>query len=222
MNRMTCWLLVAAATLTTTRSLAQGNLGNFYQNMYLQTHMAMNFADMAGASKARTRSAAPVTMNWTNRPSQSALIRQIVAGAPAAQQTQVRTTLVQLMNAMPTIMAEVSKQTGVGVKATNAADVCSVASVLAYQELSGKELTDRQFAGEVQATRANFRKPTVTQADVQESGEKYAMCIAWLMVLKAANQPQALRVFADQTFRLAYRGDYTEFSSTPDRGMVRK
>lgn len=91
-----------------------------------------------------------------------------MAGAPVSQRAQVRTSLIQLLQAMPAIMAEVSKQTGVAVRA----------SVLAYQELTGKALTNRQFAGKVRATRSNFKKPDVTQADVQNSGEKYAMCLA--------------------------------------------
>lgn len=221
MNRHPFFLTLLILPLAASPGVAQGDLGNYYQNMYLQTHLAMDLTKAAGAS-ATTRRTAPVTMNWANRPQESALIRQIVAGSPANQRAQVQTTLVQLMQAMPTIMAEVSKQTGVPLKATNAADVCAVASVLAYQELVGKQLTNRQFDGEVRATRDNYRKPGVTQADIQNSGEKYAMCIAWLVVLKAANQPKALRDFAAQTFRLAYRGNHTEFTSTEDRGMVRK
>ena len=221
MSRRTFFMTLLLLPLMTSRSSAQGDLGSFYQNMYLQTHLAMDLAKAAGAP-ATTKPAAPVTMNWVNRPAESSLIRQIVAGSPADQRAQVQTTLVQLMQAMPAIMAEVSKQTSVLVKASNAADVCAVAGVLAYQVLAGKELTNSQFAGEVRATRANFRKPGVTQSIIQASGEKYAMCIVWLVAVKAANQPQALRDFATQTFRLAYQGDYTEFSPTEDRGIVRK
>lgn len=220
MNRNARCLALMIVPLVALRSVAQGDLGNYYQNMYLQTHLAIDLAEAVGAPA--TKRAAPVTMNWVNRPGESALIRQIVSGAPANQRAQVQTSLVQLMQAMPAVMAEVSKHTGVPLKATNAADVCAVASVLAYQVLVGKELTNRQFDGEVRATRDNFRKPEVAQADIQNSGERYAMCIIWMVVLKTANQPQALRSFAAQTFRLAYRGDYTEFSSTEDRGMVRK
>lgn len=195
---------------------AQGNLGNYYQNLYLQTHLAADLGKMAGSGSGSRPTTGQGTLRWNTNPAQSALVRQLTASAQPQQRTEVRTTLTKLLQTVPVMVAEVKKQTGVAVAANNSADLMSICGVLAYQELTGKSLTDAQFANQVKNTRSNLIRRGLSAAAAQATGEKYSIALAWMAVLKAAGQPQALRTYAEQVFRLAYGRDYTNYHITEE------
>lgn len=211
-------LLLPMLLLRTATVYAQGNLGNYYQNLYFQTHMAANFEKMARSGSSGRATTGQGTVRWNNNPAQSALLRQLVANAEPQHRTEVQATLTKLLQTVPVMVAEAKKQTGVAVEANNAADLVSLGGVLAYQELTGKELTDAQFANQVKNTRLNQIRRGQSAATAQALGEKFSIALAWMAVLKTVGQTQALRDYAAQVFRLAYGGDYTQYHIT-DEGI---
>ena len=237
MKRFACFL-TAALSLLTSAGQAQnldynGSLGNLYANLYTSTMgagSAMTGLNGKSPAKAAPRVSAPA--RWTINPQSSATIKRVVASVAPDAQAGAQKLLGQLLTAYPQMSKAAGEGYGIALDPNDVRDVGSLAGALAYQELSGNVVTNAQFAAERAGTRRNFAKPNgATAASMQEYGEKYAIAIGMMAVLKGqAKDPknpnsalakQQLRSLAQQTFTAAYLdADYTKFAAT-DKGIVK-
>ena len=227
-------LTITACALLTPAAHAQGDLGAYYGNMYFQTHVAMNLlreADgMRGGTRRRVRRvhAAPT---WIIAPARSVVIKRMVEAAPAAARPQYRDLLARLLQNTPKIMQAASQGEGVTLHPSSSVDVATLAGVLAFQELTGKDLTNAQFAAEREATKRWHTTHYPTQDQVQQGAETYALAIGLMASLKQyAQDPknpnptltrQQLHQLVLDTFKAGYGStDYTKFAAT-SRGIVK-
>ncbi len=238
MSRNIRGIIAASLALVVFAPAAQPQgLGGYYANMYLQTHMAMNMLNRFGSGGGggrRTRrvrrvvAASPV---YVTSPSHSVVIARLVAAVPAANRSEARSHFVQLMKAYPALMSAAGKSVGFALRPNDLRDATTVGCVLAYQELTGKELTNTQFAAERKATYRSFAAHRLTRAQAQESGEIAEMAICLMADLKAyetssqnknpAETRQQMRQLALDTFRSGYHSvEYTKFAPT-SRGIVK-
>ena len=219
MNRLT--LLITALIMLIAPAARAQNLGNIYQNLYTSTFAGGT--RMPGSSSAPRRASAPA--RWTLNPKSAAVIQRIVAKMPTDEQPVTRTVLEQTLASWPKIVQAASQGLGVTLSATDPRDAAALAGTLSYQELSGRVLTNAEFAAERTVTRRSFANKYMSAAAMQESGETYAMAIGLMGVLKAyADNPknpnpdltrQQLRDLAQNTFKVGYRdADYTKFAPT--------
>ncbi|MBC8139884.1 MAG: hypothetical protein H7Y38_00425 [Armatimonadetes bacterium] len=199
-----------------------GSLGNLYQNLYTSTHM-FGGAGGGGTTRPTRRKSAPA--RWRNSPKTSAEIKRIVAAVPAANRAATRTVLEQVLAGYPKIVRAASQQSGVSLSATDPRDAGALAGTLSYEILTGKELTNTQFAANRALSRRLFGNGYVSASNMQESGETYALAAGLMVSLQAwADNPknpdpeltrQQLRGLAQDTFRIGYRdADYTKFAPT--------
>ena len=225
--KRTIFFIAATLALLTPASHAQDiNLGNYYQNLYFQTHAMMSHA--GGARRVRRTAASP---KWTLDPKSSSVIKRMVGTASAADRAAARTALEKILASYPALMQAASKEIGVTLRVNDTRDAATLAGVLAFQELTGKDLTKAQFIAERNATNRSFSASSSNSAQLQESGETYALAIGLMGSLKAyAQDPknpnpdltrQQLRGLVENTFRVAYQSaDYTKFAAT-DKGIVK-
>ncbi len=213
------------------------NLGAYYSNMYFQNHMAMNLLRRygggggGGGHTRRVRRMVHASPVYKISPARSAVIDRMAAAVPAANRSVARAELLQLRQAYPALMAAAGKSVGLPLRPNDIRDAATVAGVLAYQELTGKELTNAQFAAERKATFRWDASHSLTSSQVQESGEIYEMAICMMAGLKAYesnpknNNPQLTRQqlhqLAQNTFQAGYKdADYTKFAPT-SKGIVK-
>lgn len=231
------FFLTAALGLLASAGQAQnpdynGSLGNLYSSLYTSTMGAgsaivgLNGKSPAGAVR---RVSAPA--KWTNRPQSSAVAKQAVTKVAPDQQAAMRGLLTQLLTAYPALLKAVGASTGTALNPNDVRDVLTVAGTVAFQELTGTELTNAQFAAERTSSRQACAKAYYTAEQMQASGEKYAIATGLMGALSLyaenpknpnpAQTRQQLHGLAEQTFRDLYAGgNYTEFAAT-DKGIVK-
>ena len=207
-----------------------GSLGNYYQNLYLSTHWIPIVNRSIGrlTHSGRRVHAAPV---WNISPSHAAVVNRMVAYVPPASRPACRAVLQKTLALYPGIVRVASRGEGVTLHPTSTTDAATLAGVLSYQYLIGRDLTQAQFLAERKSTERWFASHDLSSAQMQQSGETYAMAVCLMGALKAyEGNPQnknpeltrrQLHQLVFNTFKTGYRSaDYTKFAAT-NRGIVR-
>ncbi len=210
------------------------SMGRYYANLYLQTHWMAAMYSHTGRRVARRTAprrhthAAPT---WTLNPARSIVIQRMVASAPAERRAVYRSALPKIMALYPEFVRLGSKAEGVALRANDVRDTATIAGVAAYEELTGKDLSQAQFLAERKGTYHSFATNDTTPEQMQHDGETYALAVCMMGGLKAyeknpqnknpALTRQQLHDVALETFRTGYQdADYTKFAAT-ERGIVK-
>lgn len=211
-----------------------GSLGNYWSGLYADQAMRMDWlgsvrARRATGSSMRKRvTAGPA---WKNNPATSSVIRDMVATAPVAERPATRAALIEVMKLYPAIVRAAGAGTGTRLSVADSRDGATIAGVMAYSFLTGKELTNAQFAAERKATNRSYASDGIDRAGRQRSAEMYALAASMMVALKAyADNPknpnpeltrEQLHDLAQKTFRTGYGdADYTKFAPT-SKGIVK-
>ncbi|MBC8103917.1 MAG: hypothetical protein H7Z41_15190 [Cytophagales bacterium] len=208
-----------------------GSLGNLYQNLYLSTHLGMGSARSGRSSRRRRTPRVSAPAKWTLNPKRAAILRRVVAAVPAPDRVKTRAVLEKTLATYPAIARAASQGYGVPLRADDPRDAAALAGTLSFEELSGKDLTNAQFAANRALSRRLFASEYIDAANMQDSGETYALAIGLMALLKAYSLDpknpdpdltrRQLRGLAQDTFRVAYRNpDYTKFAPT-SKGLVK-
>ncbi len=208
-----------------------GSLGNYYQNLYVQTHIYGALTRHGGRRTVRAVRHVHASPVWSLSPDRSAAVSRMVASAPPASRPASRAALSKVLGAYPAIVRLAGKSEGVMLHPADVRDTATLAGVMSYQCLIGHDLSRAQFLAERSATVRWFADHDLTPAQVQQTGDTYAMAICLMPVLKAyENNPQnkdpeltrrQLHQLALNTFRTGYQSaDYTKFAAT-SRGIVK-
>ncbi|MBC8139885.1 MAG: hypothetical protein H7Y38_00430 [Armatimonadetes bacterium] len=211
-----------------------GSLGNYWSGLYADQAMRM---DWLGSVRARrtggnaTRKRVTAGPSWKLNPATSSVIRDMVATVPAADRPATRAALVKVMGLYPAIVRAAGQGVGTNLSVTDARDGATIAGVMAYEFLSGTEVTKAQFAAERKATNRAYASDGADRAWRQKGAEMYALASCMMVALKAySDDPknpnpeltrQQLRDLAQKTFRTGYGSDdYTKFAPT-SKGIVK-
>ncbi|MBC8103919.1 MAG: hypothetical protein H7Z41_15200 [Cytophagales bacterium] len=152
-----------------------GSLGDYWSGLYRNQAMRQEWMGMTRATATRRRTVrrvAPAPPVWKLNPGTSPVIRRIVATAPPGDRPATRAALVKMLGMYPAILRVASKAVGTNLRLTDAHDTATVAGVMVFQELSGKQLTNAQFAAERAATRRSFAARPLTVTQMQEGSER--------------------------------------------------
>lgn len=135
------------------------------------------------------------------------------------------------MSLYPALVRAASQGEGVPLHATSTPDTATLAGALSFEALTGRDLTRAQLTAERNLTRQLFSAGNISSAQMQSSGETYALAVCLMAVLKDYEKSpqnknpdrtrQQLHQLALNTFRTGYQSaDYTKFAAT-SKGIVK-